>query len=119
MTDLILKTERAASAEEVEDLITGTGALSYDWWTGAERVEQDGVAGWEFTHDDGDSDEGAGDVLTWVSDQQILDAAGRFLAEGRLQYNVTDVMIDSIGYLDAPDADLVLQYAVFGRGIFG
>lgn len=119
MTDLILKTQRAATAKEVEDLITGTGVLSYGWWTGAERIEQDGVAGWEFTHDDGDSNEGAGDVLTWVSDQQILDAAGRFLAEDALQYNVMDVMIDSIGYLDAADADTVLQYAVLGEVIFG
>lgn len=118
-TELVLKTQRAATAEEVESLITGTGAMTYSWWSGWEKKTVDGVDGWEFDHDNGDSEEGAGDVTTWVSDQQILDAVGRFIAEGRLVYDVKDVMTESIGYLDASDADLVLQYAVLGESVFG
>lgn len=118
-TGLVLKTQRAATAEEVESLITGTGAMTYSWWTDWDEETRDGVHGWLFRHDNGDSEEGAGDVKTWVSDQQILDAAARFIAEGRLVYDVKDVMTDSIGYLDSSDADLVLQYAVLGEAVFG
>lgn len=117
--ELKLSTTRKATAKEVEDLVTGTGAMTYNWWSGWAQKQVDGVDGWEFEHDNGDSEEGAGDVTTWVSDQQILDAAGRFIQEGRLIYDVDDVMTESIGYLDASDADVVLQYAVLGEIIFG
>ncbi|QKO02839.1 hypothetical protein SEA_FREGLEY_89 [Microbacterium phage Fregley] len=120
MTELKLKTERVATAQEVDDLINGTGAMSWSWWSGWEKKTVDGVEGWEFEHDNEDTEvEGSGDVTTWVSNQQIIDAAGRFIAEGRLQYDVKDVMTESIGFLDASDADVVLQYAVLGEAVFG
>ncbi|AYD87321.1 hypothetical protein SEA_VALENTINIPUFF_18 [Microbacterium phage ValentiniPuff] len=117
---LTLTTSRPADAQEIDDLINGTGAMMWSWWSGWAKKTVDGVDGWEFAHDNADTEiEGAGDVTTWVSNQQIFDAAGRFIAEGRLQYDVKDVMTESIGYLDASDADVVLQYAVLGEAIFG
>lgn len=117
--ELTLRTQRTATAEEVDDMINGTGALTWSWWTDATREARNGVDGWLFVHDDEGSGEGAGDCKTWVSDQQIVDAAARYIAEGRLQEDVADVMTESIGYLDAVGADQVLQYAVHNRGIFG
>ena len=110
---------RAADPQEIDDLINGTGAMSWGWWGDWNSKTVDGVDGWEFRHDGKDSAEGSFDVTTWVSNQQILDAAGRFIAEGRLQYDVKDVMTESIGFLDASDADVVLQYAVLGEAVFG
>lgn len=116
--ELTLRTLRKATPEEVEDLVTGTGAMTWSWWSDWGEKSVDGVDGWEFKHDNGESAEGAGDITTWVSNQQILDAAGQFIAEGRLVHDVADVMTESIGFLDAADADVVLQYAVLGKAIF-
>jgi hypothetical protein len=112
--------QRPATAEEVQSLIEGTGAMTYSWWTDWNRKQVDGVDGWEFRHDNENTEtEGAGDVVTWRSDQQILDAAARFIREGRLVFDVKDVMTESLGYLDSADADVVLQYAVLGEIVFG
>ncbi|QUE25629.1 hypothetical protein SEA_SADLAD_83 [Microbacterium phage SadLad] len=118
MTELTLTTSRPATAKEVEDLITGTGAMVYNWWSDWRPKTRNRVDGWLFNHDGPDSEEGAGDVETWVSNQQILDAAGRFLAEGR-GGDASDMLKESIGYADASDADVILQYAVLGEAVFG
>lgn len=116
---LTLTTSRPGTAQEIDDLINGTGAMSWSWWGNWKMKTVDGVDGWEFTHDGVDSDEGALDVKTWVSNQQILDAAGRFLAEGRGGEDAGEMVRDSIGYADAVNADVILQYAVLGEIVFG
>ena len=112
---LTLTTTREATVDELEDLIYGTGALTWSWWGGARHTP----AGYEFHHDaDGDVD-GACTGRTWRSHRQILRAAGRFLSEGRGGEDASEAISESLGYLDAADADVVLQYAVFGEVVFG
>lgn len=110
---------RPATVEEVESLLWGSGSLSWPWWQGCDAELRDGVAGWLFTHDTEDEPEGTFTGRTWVSHQQILDAVGRFIREGRLTEDSKDILTESIGYFDAEAGDVVLQYAVFGKGVFG
>lgn len=114
MSELILKTQRPATAEEVENLVWGTGALALPWWHGAHKTPR----GFRFFYDRPEDDEGTFTGNRWVSNQQILNAAGRFLAEGRGQ-DAGDMMSESIGYADASDADVILQYAVLGEIVYG
>ncbi|AYB70196.1 hypothetical protein SEA_ONEIAGILLIAN_86 [Microbacterium phage OneinaGillian] len=115
MTELKLKTERKATTEEVDDLVFGTGALSLPWWHSAHRTPQ----GYRFRFDHPDHEEGTFKGNRWVSNQQILNAAGRFLAEGRGGDDAREMMSDSIGYADAVAADVILQYAVLGEIVYG
>lgn len=114
MSDLILKTQRVADAQEVEDLVWGTGALTLPWWHGAHKTPQ----GFRFYYDRPEDEEGTFKGNRWVSNQAILDAAARFLAEGRGSA-AADMMAESIGYADAEDADVILQYAVLGEIVYG
>lgn len=115
MTGLTLKTERVATAQEVEDLVFGTGGLSWPWWYGAKQTTQ----GYRFFYDRPDHDEGTFKGNRWVSNQKILDAAARFLAEGRGGEDAREMMSESIGYADAAAADVILQYAVLGEIVYG
>ena len=112
---LVLKTRRAATADEVESLVWGTGGLSYSWWHGAHKTPK----GFWFRFDDPSDDEGTFKGNRSVSNQQILDAAARFLAEGRGGEDAKDKITESIGYADAIDADVILQYAVLGSIVYG
>lgn len=117
---LRVPTTRKVKDGEVGGLIYGTGALAWaSWWGPVEAKTVDGVAGYTFTHDGEDSDEGSFDQETWVSEQAIVDAAGRFLGEGRGGEDARDMLTDSLGYADAVAADTILQYAVLGEAIFG
>lgn len=113
-------TSRAATSEEISSLLYGTGALSWEWWGGCDAEERNGVAGYLFTHPT--EDEGDGDVptgTTWVSEQQILDAAARAVEAGYGSEDRKDIVGESIGFFDASNGDVVLQYAVFGEAVYG
>ncbi|AWN04704.1 hypothetical protein HOT29_gp086 [Microbacterium phage Squash] len=117
---LRVSTSRPIGDDEVSSLIYGTGALTYEWWGRVIERERDGVDGYLFHHATEDSpDDGSTPGRTWVSEQQIADAAGRFLGEGRGGDSTRDMLTENIGYSDAEAADTILQYAVLGRAIFG
>ncbi|AWN03597.1 hypothetical protein PBI_HYPERION_82 [Microbacterium phage Hyperion] len=117
---LRVPTSRPIGDDEIASLIYGTGALTYEWWGGALEEERDGVDGYLFYHATEDSpDDGSTPGRTWVSEQQIADAAGRFLGEGRGGSEARDMLTEDIGFADAEAADIILQYAVLGRAIFG
>lgn len=122
MTAVILRvpTNRPVEDDEIASLIYGTGGLSYEWWGGVVEQEREGVDGYLFSHATKDSpDDGSTPGRTWVSEQQIADAAGRFLGEGRGGESARDMLLESIGYADAEAADVILQYAVLGEAVFG
>lgn len=112
---LRVEVERDATLEEVQSLIWGTGALVHSWWGG---VTQEGES-FTFQHDDEDSEEGALDVRTTVTAADILDAAGRRLSGAVASSDQRDAIQEDIGYLDADEADCVLQLAVLHNIIFG
>ncbi|QNJ55581.1 hypothetical protein SEA_PHINKY_90 [Microbacterium phage Phinky] len=117
---LRVPTSRPIGDDEIASLIFGTGAITYGWWGRVVEEERDGVDGYLFRHATEDSpDDGSTPGRTWVSEQQIADAAGRFLGEGRGGEDAREMLTDSLGYADATAADTILQYAVLGRGIFG
>lgn len=115
-----VSTSRDATSEEVSSLLYGTGSLSWEWWGGCDAEERDGVAGYLFTHATEDSpDDGSTPGRTWVSEQQILDAAARAIAEGYGDEDRKDIIGESIGYFDGGHGDVVLQFAVLGKAVFG
>lgn len=114
-----VSTSRDATSEEVSNLLYGTGSLSWGWWGGCDAEKRNGVAGYLFTHDTEEDNEGAMSGRTWVSEQQILDAAARAVMEGRAGEDQNDIVGEDIGYFDASQGDVVLQYAVFGKAVFG
>ncbi|QED11899.1 hypothetical protein SEA_MASHLEY_83 [Microbacterium phage Mashley] len=117
---LRVPTSRPIGDDEIASLIYGTGALTYEWWGGALEEERDDVDGYLFYHATEDSpDDGSTPGRTWVSEQQIADAAGRFLGEGRGGSDARDMLTEDIGFADAEAADIILQYAVLGRAVFG
>jgi len=111
---------REVTDEEVSGLIHGTGALSWEWWHSVDPEERDGVAGYLFGVENPDS--GPQVVKRWVSTQEIADAAGRFLSDmaedGPLSGDLADALNEDIGYLDAAEADRVLQRAVLGAEVY-
>lgn len=114
------RTSRAATTDEVSSLLWGTGALSWEWWGSCDEEERDGVLGYVFEHATEDSpDDGSTPGRTWVSEQQILDAAARAVEEGYGSEDRQDIIGESIGYFDASNGDVVLQYAVLGKVVFG
>lgn len=115
MSKLTLTTTREATAQEIENLVWGTGALSYPWWHGAHKTKH----GYRFYFDDPNEEEGTFTGNVWRSNQAILNAASRFIAEGRGGEDVADAISEDIGYFDATAADTILQYAVMGGAIYG
>ncbi|UVG35437.1 hypothetical protein SEA_ZAGIE_84 [Microbacterium phage Zagie] len=117
---LRVSTSRPIGDDEIASLIYGTGALTYEWWGRVIERERDGVDGYLFHHATEDSpDDGSTPGRTWVSEQHIADAAGRFLGEGRGGDSTRDMLTENIGYSDAEAADTILQYAVLGKAVFG
>ena len=110
--ELKLNISRTVEATELDDLIFGTGALGFPWWDGAHKTD----GGYRFTHTAKDGAEGTFTGNTWRSNQQIVTAAARFFGEGR---GPKDAMFEDLGYLDAAEADTVLQYAIFREAVFG
>jgi len=117
--NLEVKITREVQIEEVNDLIWGTGALSWSWWG---DVSQEGSI-YVFTHDGPNSKEGAHDQRTTVSAAGIVGAASLWLSEramaGGLNGDIRDAITDNLGYLDAADADSILQRAVLKDVVFG
>lgn len=118
--ELTLRTSRPATSEEVSNLLYGTGSLSWEWWGSCDSEERNGVTGYLLEHATEDSpDDGSTPGRTWLSEQQILDAAALALSQGYGSEDATDIVRESIGYFDANAGDVVLQLAVFGKVIFG
>ncbi|QUE25376.1 hypothetical protein SEA_FIZZLES_82 [Microbacterium phage Fizzles] len=111
---------RPATSEEVSNLLYGTGALSMEWWGGCDSEERDGVTGYLLEHATEDSpDDGSTPGRTWLSEQRILDAAAWAVEQGYSDEDRMDIIGESIGYFDASAGDVVLQYAVFSKVVFG
>ncbi|MDF2915852.1 MAG: hypothetical protein K0S70_69 [Microbacterium sp.] len=120
---LTLAVTRPVDRQEVEDLITGTGVLSYSWWLNVEDAP-DAMGGtgdaFLFTHWEPDTE--GGSVQTTVTAQQIVDAAARVIKGDGAKVDAAsarDMANDTLGYADSIAADAVLQLAVFGRVIYG
>ena len=118
MSTLTLNITREVEPKEVEDIVTGTGALTWSWWGEVRAEQRDDVSGYKFQHDRDVDPEGTMRGLTWVSEQQIVDAAGEFLRKYEGE-DAKDARDESLGYLDAVAADSVLQIAVFGKVVYG
>lgn len=117
MVTLTYTTKRKVDPQEVADLITGTGALIFPWWLEAKRDSED----WILTHWNEDTGDGREETrLTAEKVVSALESAldGEYLSpEG--DSDVLSALTDSIGYLDAVGADIVLQIAVYGSVVFG
>lgn len=121
---LEVKAGRDVDLDEVKGMIWGTGALTWSWWG---KVTDNGDGSFTFRHDGPDSSgEGVHDKLTVVTAEAIVVAASVWLSEMvRLGYgdigDIRDAITDDLGYLDAGEADCVLQIAVFATPtpIFG
>ncbi len=112
---LVVGTTRDATLDEVRSLIEGTGAMTWPWWGG---FRQDGES-FTFQHDGENSDEGAHDVTTTLTAAQILASAGELLSGATVTGDIRDAIQENLGYLDAAEADEVLQHALFGKSVFG
>lgn len=123
---LRMEITRDVQVSEVEDLIGGTGMLSYPWWIEVDDVHdiQGRLIGYTITHWQNGDEGQRPPVSTTLTLQQIVTAASRILAG-----LVKDAHIDSesahdmarseLGYADAAAADTVIQVAVYGKVIYG
>lgn len=122
---LRLSIERDVEPSEVTSLVFGTGALIYPWW-GTARWMRDGkrvpsdsdvlrdalVQDKIVLHYDRQEDEeGTLAGRKTLTLQQIVDAAGTAIRKGYVYEK--DAIGDDLGYCDAEQADIILQFAVF------
>lgn len=116
MSTMTTTTTREVTDEEVLGMIQGTGALGWEWWRSVKTEKRDGVAGYLFRVDDPGNTPKV--LAKWVSTQDIATAAGEHLSsmaeDGALCGDHLDALNEDLGYLDAIDADNVLQRAVLG-----
>lgn len=115
MTDLKLSvtTTRKASVQEIDDLVFGSGATGYEWWKSVSRVD----GGFRIIAES-IVDEGRREAKT-LTYEDILHAAGIRLTGNPYHGDAMEAIFESIGYLDADEADCVLQIAFFGQIVFG
>lgn len=146
---LKLEISREVAPIEVVNLVWGTGALTWPWWQGAslrrsvpgERsigVPSDAgdytdtvqETDWfRFIIDDPDEPEGSGKTLRRDVRLGTIVAAASALLRGVEQANgailrldsedTADMRIEDLGYADAAIADTILQWAVFGKVVYG
>lgn len=133
---LTLTIERELDPKEITYMVFGTGALTYPWWgdvqwisvVDGEEFPIDDYADLDtaepddvliFTHDNGDSPEGAMDQKTRVTFREIAAAAGLAILKGYVYE--ADAIKEDLGLLDAEQADTVLQLAVLkvDKPVFG
>lgn len=107
-------------SEQIETHIFGSGALSWDWWTGARRVDD---STWEIESCDPDwFDQHALHVVTnqdlFAAARELLsdDIGSRYARLGFLDFTMMNW--DNLD-LDADSADLILQQACFGEILYG
>lgn len=127
---LELTIKHTIEPREVWDLVFGTGALRWEWWHGAQWVrggmpvnaeidnshlESDYVV---IQHEPDDSDDPPIGETKLALDA-IVDAVETALKEKRLTIDATHLAEEGLGYMDADDADIVLQLAVYSDTIFG
>jgi hypothetical protein len=129
---------RVVEPKELTSMIYGTGGLSYPWWqdvawirTGPEHPDGTRLSlrdhdidealetdVFEFEVDDPDEPEGSGKTLKrLVTMEQLIEATVAAITAGNV-YDA-DAINDDIGYCDAPQADCIMQRAVFGEVVYG
>lgn len=114
MTTLSVTINREVGDEEINDLIFGTGVLGHPWWVSAVVIGDS----WRITHEDPE-DEGA--VQTLLTAEQICTAFSECIQNEYVDPGCSDTkeaIGESLGFLDANAADVVLQWAVFGEIIY-
>lgn len=116
--ELNITTTREVTSEEVSNVVHGCGALGYGWWKSVQSEERDGVTGYVFEIDDPDVEDAT--LTKWVSEQEIVTAASKYLESVRPWSNdERDAATDDLGFFDANGADSVLQIAVLGEVAYG
>lgn len=105
---------REVDPQEIEDMIFGTGMLTWSWWRREpEKQIRDGVTGYLMRFECPDD---SGKNATFIPLQRIVDAAAKHLtASVPLDSDETSARDESLGYFDAIGADNVMQIAVFGE----
>jgi len=131
---MTIKIPREVEPKEVAYMVFGTGALGYPWWGRVdwlhiedgeifpiEERDQLDIAEEEdvldIRHDARDDAEGDMTGKMLVSFPDIVKAFSRALRDGHIYER--DAITEDLGLLDAEQADIVLQYAVFGEIIYG
>ena len=121
---LHLTISRPVDPQEVENLIFGTGMLTYSWWLNVGDVREDGaLIGFSIHHWDRVDGSDAHTVTTVLLFQQIVDAVALVMAGEAKHAHITDEamrsMTEDLGLADAEAADTVLQVAVYGEAVYG
>ena len=108
----VITTEITATAEEIHDLIVGSGALSYPWWEDATPSKDE--TGWDFTISNYDQTP----YTTSRSFEQIMAAVGSYISGGE-RCCVKSIVKEGVGGACAADADVIMQLTVFDEIIYG
>ncbi|QXN74006.1 hypothetical protein SEA_BLAB_80 [Microbacterium phage Blab] len=108
---------REIDPQEIEDMIFGTGMLTWSWWRRTpEKQIREGATGYLMRFVCPDD---SGKNATFIPLQRIVDAAAKYLStRSPLDGDETSARDDSLGYFDALGADNVMQIAVFGEVIY-
>lgn len=107
---------RDITEQEVESMITGTGALAWSWWSELEKTDD----GWNLTGWDGESE--GGNVTYEITVEKVAEAVTELLQSEHLDPTDSDVnyaINEDLGYLDAAQADMCLQWVAFGDIVYG
>lgn len=107
---LTFKLEREINPSEVSDLIDT--ALQWEWWNHVTLSDKEQTV--TIQHD---LPKGEGTETTTLTYQQVVDAAVLCFKDALLSDFARPS--EELGMLDAVDADIVLQYAVYGELVFG
>lgn len=115
---LSLPFTREVEEQEIEDMIFGTGMLTWSWWRrDPEKQIRDGQTGYLMRFECPDE---SGKNATFIPLQRIVDAAAKYLStRSPLDGDETSARDEGLGYFDAVGADSVMQIAVFGEAIYG
>ena len=106
---------RTITTEEINDLVFGTGSLSWEWWRDADVHENGSVT---LTAEN--PEEGPETITKTITKSAIKKAAEKALTDGQVSTeDAEEVKTESLGYLDANAGDIVLQLAFFGEIIYG
>jgi len=121
---LTLTITREVQVSEVEDMLAGTGMLSYPWWMNVEDVKDAAgrLAGFKIKHWNPEFEDDDEALTTTVTLQQVVDAAARVIRGDGAKIDDTsahDMAQDTLGYADANAADVTFQLAVYGKVVYG
>lgn len=110
MSDVTFQVTKKMDLEEWKDHCWGSGWTTWEWWAGAEAVDDGIIAEWYEDCDDPDSEIRKG-MLTW---QEIADAASELAATH--SFVAAQLSADDF---DADGMDQVMQYAFIGEVRYG